>query len=103
MPSIRRSTILKRPLNRARSNHPGSGIERRFSRSGNAAPTGERRDGPRRHRPLALTVEQQAALPAGLESTGDPVMDLPWTYAGLPTLTLPAGFLRKWLTVRGCS
>ena len=24
-------------------------------------------------------------------STGDPVMNLPWTHAGLPTLTLPAG------------
>ena len=31
------------------------------------------------------------AAPPGLESTGDPVMNLPWTYAGLPTLGLPAG------------
>jgi Asp-tRNA(Asn)/Glu-tRNA(Gln) amidotransferase A subunit family amidase len=29
--------------------------------------------------------------PCGLESTGDPVMNLPWTYAGLPALNLPAG------------
>ena len=29
--------------------------------------------------------------PVGLESTGDPVMNLPWTYAGLPALALPAG------------
>ncbi len=29
--------------------------------------------------------------PAGLESTGDPVMNLPWTQAGLPALTLPCG------------
>jgi Asp-tRNA(Asn)/Glu-tRNA(Gln) amidotransferase A subunit family amidase len=29
--------------------------------------------------------------PAGLESTGDPVMNLPWTHSGLPALTLPAG------------
>lgn len=28
--------------------------------------------------------------PFGLESTGDPVMNLPWTYAGLPALTVPA-------------
>lgn len=28
--------------------------------------------------------------PAGLDSTGDPVMNLPWTHTGLPTLTLPA-------------
>lgn len=30
--------------------------------------------------------------PAGLESTGDPVMNLPWTHAGMPVLNLPAGF-----------
>jgi Asp-tRNA(Asn)/Glu-tRNA(Gln) amidotransferase A subunit family amidase len=29
--------------------------------------------------------------PAGLEATGDPAMNLPWTHAGLPTVTLPAG------------
>ena len=29
--------------------------------------------------------------PKGLESTGDPVMNLPWTQAGLPALNLPAG------------
>lgn len=29
--------------------------------------------------------------PAGLESTGDPTMNLPWTHAGLPTVALPAG------------
>lgn len=29
--------------------------------------------------------------PAGLESTGDPVMNLPWTYAGLPALNIPSG------------
>jgi Asp-tRNA(Asn)/Glu-tRNA(Gln) amidotransferase A subunit family amidase len=29
--------------------------------------------------------------PRGLESTGDPVMNLPWTHAGLPSLNLPAG------------
>lgn len=29
--------------------------------------------------------------PEGLASTGDPVMNLPWTHAGLPTLALPAG------------
>jgi len=26
----------------------------------------------------------------GLESTGDPVMNLPWTHAGVPTISLPA-------------
>lgn len=29
--------------------------------------------------------------PLGLQSTGDPVMNLPWTHAGLPALSLPAG------------
>ena len=29
--------------------------------------------------------------PRGLESTGDPVMNLPWTHAGLPAVGLPAG------------
>ena len=29
--------------------------------------------------------------PEGLETTGDPAMNLPWTHAGLPTITLPAG------------
>ncbi len=31
-----------------------------------------------------------AALP-GLDSTGDPVIALPWTHAGLPAVSLPAG------------
>lgn len=29
--------------------------------------------------------------PLGLEATGDPIMNLPWTHAGLPALALPAG------------
>ena len=29
--------------------------------------------------------------PRGLGATGDPVMNLPWTHAGLPALSLPAG------------
>ncbi len=29
----------------------------------------------------------------GLESTGNPIMNLPWTYAGLPTLSVPFGML----------
>ncbi|MDX1523098.1 MAG: amidase [Anaerolineae bacterium] len=29
--------------------------------------------------------------PVTLDSTGDPVMNLPWTHAGLPALNLPAG------------
>jgi len=42
---------------------------------------------------LDLWVSPSAPGPArrGLESTGDPVMNLPWTQAGLPALNLPAG------------
>ncbi|MCA9899597.1 MAG: amidase [Anaerolineales bacterium] len=40
---------------------------------------------------LWLSPAAPGAAPAGLDSTGDPVMNLPWTHAGLPTLTLPAG------------
>jgi len=29
--------------------------------------------------------------PRGLSSTGDPIMNLPWTHSGLPTISLPAG------------
>ena len=28
--------------------------------------------------------------PEGLESTGDPIMNLPWTHSGLPSVTVPA-------------
>ena len=40
---------------------------------------------------LWLSPPARGAAPHGLDSTGDPVMNLPWTHAGLPTLTLPAG------------
>lgn len=29
--------------------------------------------------------------PSGIDDTGDPVMNLPWTHAGLPAVSLPAG------------
>ena len=29
--------------------------------------------------------------PEGLESTGSPIMNLPWTYVGMPAITLPGG------------
>jgi Asp-tRNA(Asn)/Glu-tRNA(Gln) amidotransferase A subunit family amidase len=29
--------------------------------------------------------------PEGIQSTGDPNMNLPWTHAGMPVMTLPAG------------
>ncbi len=40
---------------------------------------------------LWVTPAAPGPAPAGLESTGDPVMNLPWTHSGLPSLTLPAG------------
>ncbi len=43
---------------------------------------------------LDLWISPSATGPAphGLDSTGDPIMNLPWTNAGLPTLTIPTGF-----------
>ncbi|MBE3559267.1 MAG: amidase [Ktedonobacteraceae bacterium] len=35
--------------------------------------------------------------PHGLATTGDPCMNLPWTHAGLPALTLPAGLAKNGL------
>jgi Asp-tRNA(Asn)/Glu-tRNA(Gln) amidotransferase A subunit family amidase len=41
---------------------------------------------------LWLSPSAVGPAPRGLESTGDPVMNLPWTHAGVPTITLPSGF-----------
>lgn len=38
-----------------------------------------------------LSPAAQGPAPAGLDSTGDPVMNLPWTHAGLPAVGLPSG------------
>jgi Asp-tRNA(Asn)/Glu-tRNA(Gln) amidotransferase A subunit family amidase len=40
---------------------------------------------------LWLTPSATGPAPLGLDSTGDPIMNLPWTYAGVPTLTLRSG------------
>ncbi len=40
---------------------------------------------------LWISPSAPGAAPLGLESTGNPVMNLPWTQAGLPTLTIPSG------------
>ena len=40
---------------------------------------------------LWVTPSTIGPAPKGLESTGDPVMNLPWTQAGLPAMNLPAG------------
>lgn len=40
---------------------------------------------------LWVTPAATGPAPSGLESTGDAVMSLPWSYAGLPAVSLPAG------------
>jgi Asp-tRNA(Asn)/Glu-tRNA(Gln) amidotransferase A subunit family amidase len=40
---------------------------------------------------LWITPSAPGPAPKGLESTGDPVMNLPWTQSGMPTVTLPSG------------
>jgi Asp-tRNA(Asn)/Glu-tRNA(Gln) amidotransferase A subunit family amidase len=37
-----------------------------------------------------LSPSAKGVAPEGIERTGDPVMNLPWTYAGLPTVSVPA-------------
>jgi Asp-tRNA(Asn)/Glu-tRNA(Gln) amidotransferase A subunit family amidase len=38
-----------------------------------------------------ITPSAPGPAPFGLDSTGDPVMNLPWTQSGMPTVTLPSG------------
>lgn len=40
---------------------------------------------------LWVSPSAVGAAPKGLDSTGDPVLNLPWTQAGLPAINLPAG------------
>lgn len=40
---------------------------------------------------LWISPAAPGPAPEGLASTGDPAMNLPWTHAGLPTVTVPAG------------
>jgi Asp-tRNA(Asn)/Glu-tRNA(Gln) amidotransferase A subunit family amidase len=45
-----------------------------------------------RHRiDLWLSPPALGAAPRGLEATGDPAMNLPWTHAGMPAVSLPTG------------
>ena len=41
---------------------------------------------------LWITPSARGTAPKGLEGTGDPIMNLPWTHSGLPTVSLPSGF-----------
>jgi Asp-tRNA(Asn)/Glu-tRNA(Gln) amidotransferase A subunit family amidase len=40
---------------------------------------------------LWISPSATGTAPRGLESTGDPAMNVPWTQAGLPTVGLPSG------------
>ncbi len=42
---------------------------------------------------LWISPSATSTAPKGLKSTGDPAMNLPWTYAGVPTLSIPFGML----------
>jgi Asp-tRNA(Asn)/Glu-tRNA(Gln) amidotransferase A subunit family amidase len=46
---------------------------------------------------LWISPSAPGPAPKGIESTGDPVMNLPWTHSGLPTLSLPAGIDKQGL------
>jgi Asp-tRNA(Asn)/Glu-tRNA(Gln) amidotransferase A subunit family amidase len=46
---------------------------------------------------LWLSPAAPGPAPQGLGRTGDPVMNLPWTHAGLPTINVPSGASRKGL------
>ena len=48
---------------------------------------------------IDLWVSPSALGPApeGIHATGDPNMNLPWTHAGMPAITLPAGQARNGL------
>lgn len=41
---------------------------------------------------LWFSPPAQGVAPIGLESTGNPVMNLPWSHCGFPTINIPAGF-----------
>jgi Asp-tRNA(Asn)/Glu-tRNA(Gln) amidotransferase A subunit family amidase len=43
------------------------------------------------HIDLWITPATLGPAPEGLDSTGDPVMNLPWTHSGLPVINLPSG------------
>ncbi|MFP6646781.1 MAG: amidase [Candidatus Latescibacterota bacterium] len=42
---------------------------------------------------LLISPAARGPAPRGLESTGDPVMNLPWTHAGMPAMSLPGGWV----------
>ena len=41
---------------------------------------------------LWISPAAKGTATEGIKSTGDPVMSFPWTFAGLPTVSVPAGY-----------
>lgn len=81
-------------------------VTRELIDEGRSVPTAEVAAGRHGRRELRATLEEKmresgidlwiapaakGPAPRGIDSTGDPVMNLPWTHAGVPTVTLPAG------------
>ncbi len=48
---------------------------------------------------VIVTPATPAPAPRGLESTGDPLFNSPWSYAGLPTVIIPVGLSADGLPV----
>jgi Asp-tRNA(Asn)/Glu-tRNA(Gln) amidotransferase A subunit family amidase len=42
-----------------------------------------------RHYPVLITPAAPGLAPEGIQSTGDPVMNLPWTALGVPAISIP--------------
>ena len=42
---------------------------------------------------LWISPSAVTTAPRSLDSTGDPIMNLPWTYAGVPTISIPFGII----------
>jgi Asp-tRNA(Asn)/Glu-tRNA(Gln) amidotransferase A subunit family amidase len=46
---------------------------------------------------LLLTPSTSSPAPRGLESTGDAWFQVPWSFSGLPTVTIPSGLSKEGL------
>jgi Asp-tRNA(Asn)/Glu-tRNA(Gln) amidotransferase A subunit family amidase len=46
---------------------------------------------------LWMAPSAPGPAPATLDSTGDPIMNLPWTHAGLPSVNVPSGWAKNGL------
>ncbi|MFP4625431.1 MAG: amidase [Natronomonas sp.] len=81
-------------------------VTRRFIETGRTVPTAEIATGRRSREELRERLETwmddagidiwiapaaRGPAPSGIDDTGDPVVNLPWTHAGMPTIALPAG------------